>query len=610
MKPKKAWHEIIDFMKLIAKDNKKVVPALLFGGSAKAALPFVALYFSAEIINQLLAGDYEGCVRSVALLLLFQFVLGIIDRSCYQVMELLRESSDHHVKRRLAEKIYTIEYEKFEKQETLDTIKGADVAAMGSGGAGDQAISVYRLTEQACSILFSLFFLVKLFLKVETDGAHFWTSYWATIILAAVYAALLMLDGKIAGRVFEIRNEMVIKNNHNNAVMGYLAGMIGNEKNAQDFRVFQLKDFFKRKYEKVMEGFSVYLETGKKAGVYMGAANGFFHQLGAAAAYIFVGAKAVYGVIGVGDVLLYAGAVTRVIGSITGFIKETSDFMYIASYLKTYQDFINSSAMSYYGTLPVEKRDDGRYEFEFHGVGFSYPAVEGKESRKVLHNINLKLEIGKRVALVGRNGAGKTTLIKLLCRLYEPTEGYITLNGIDIRKYNYEEYTRIFSVVFQDFHLFSMPLDENVASGAEVDEDRLWKVLDQVSLEGRVKEMKDGAKTLLYHNNGEGVDVSGGEAQRIAIARALYKDAPFVILDEPTAALDPIAEAEIYENFNRMVEQKTAVYISHRMSSCKFCDNIVVLEGGEMKENGNHEELLERGGIYAKLYETQAQYYA
>ena len=188
--------------------------------------------------------------------------------------------------------------------------------------------------------------------------------------------------------------------------------------------------------------------------------------------------------------------------------------------------------------------------------------------------------------------------------------GYITLNGIDIRKYNYEEYTRIFSVVFQDFHLFSMPLDENVASGAEVDEDRLWKVLDQVSLEGRVKEMKDGAKTLLYHNNGEGVDVSGGEAQRIAIARALYKDAPFVILDEPTAALDPIAEAEIYENFNRMVEQKTAVYISHRMSSCKFCDNIVVLEGGEMKENGNHEELLERGGIYAELYETQAQYYA
>lgn len=610
MNLKKAWHEIIDFIKLIAKDNKKVVPAFLFGGSAKAVLPFVALFFSAKIINQLLAGNYEGCVRSVALLLLFQFVLGIIDRICYQVMELLRESSDHHVKRRLAGKIYTIEYEKFEKQETLDTIKGADVAAMGTGGAGEQVIGVYRLAEQVCSILFSLFFLVKLFLKVETDGAHFLTSYWATIVLMAVYTVLLMLDGKIAGRVVEIRNEMVVKNNHNNSVINYLVEKMINEKNAQDFRVFQLKHFFGEKFEELMKGLSIYLEAGKRVGVCMGISSGFFHQLGAAAAFIFVGAKAVYGVIGVGDVLLYAGAVTRVMDSITGFVKETSDFMYMASYLKTYQDFINSSSMSYDGTLPVEKRDDGRYEFEFHDVSFSYPAAEGKESRKVLRNINLKFDIGKKVALVGRNGAGKTTLIKLLCRLYEPTEGYITLNDIDICKYSYEEYTRIFSVVFQDFHLFSMPLDENVASGAEVDEDRLWKVLEQVSLKERVKEMKDGAKTRLYHNNGEGVDVSGGEAQRIAIARALYKDAPFVILDEPTAALDPIAEAEIYENFNRMVEKKTAVYISHRMSSCKFCDNIVVLEGGEMKENGNHEELLERGGIYAELYETQAQYYA
>lgn len=610
MNPKKAWNEITDFIRLIAKDNKKVFPALLFGGSAKAALPFAALYFSAQIINQLLAGDYEGCVRSIALLLLFQFVLGIIDRICYQVMELLRESSDHHVKQRLAKKIYTIEYEKFEKQETLDSIKGADIAAGGTGGAGEQVISVYHLAEQACSILFSLFFLVKLLLKAETDGTHFLTSYWATIVLVAVYAGVLLLDGKVAGKVIEVRNEMIVKNNHNNSVTGYLVNMMGNEKNAQDFRVFQLKNFFREKYKDIMKGFSVYLEAGKKTGAYLGIADGFFNQLGAAAAFIFVGAKAVYGVIGVGDVLLYAGAVTRVMGSITDFIKEVSAFMCVATYLKIYQDFINSSAMSYDGTLPVEKRDDGRYEFEFHNVGFSYPAAEGAEGRKVLSNINLKFEIGKKVALVGRNGAGKTTLIKLLCRLYEPTEGYITLNGIDIRKYNYEEYTKIFSVVFQDFHLFSMPLDENVASGEEIDEDRLWKVLEQVSLCGRVKEMKDGAKSRLYHNNGEGVDVSGGEAQRLAIARALYKDAPFVILDEPTAALDPIAEAEIYENFNRMVEQKTAVYISHRMSSCKFCDNIVVLEGGEMKEIGNHEELLERGGIYAKLYETQAQYYA
>ena len=214
------------------------------------------------------------------------------------------------------------------------------------------------------------------------------------------------------------------------------------------------------------------------------------------------------------------------------------------------------------------------------------------------------------MAIVGRNGAGKTTIIKLLCRLYEPTEGFITLNGIDIRKYNYKEYVKAFSVVFQDFELFSMPLDENIASGTEVDEERIWEVLDQVGLKERVKNMEDGIHSRLYHDNGEGIDISGGEAQRFAIARALYKDGPFVILDEPTAALDPIAEAEIYENFNQMIANKTAIYISHRMSSCKFCDDIVVLEHGKIAEYGTHEQLMAKNGIYANLYKTQAQYYA
>ena len=158
--------------------------------------------------------------------------------------------------------------------------------------------------------------------------------------------------------------------------------------------------------------------------------------------------------------------------------------------------------------------------------------------------------------------------------------------------------------------MFSLPVGENIAAGSKVDEERAWEVLDQVELSGRVRAMKDGLKTQLYNNNGAGVDVSGGEAQRLAIARALYKDAPFVILDEPTAALDPIAEAQIYENFNEMVKNKTAIYISHRMSSCKFCDRIVVLDAGSIAETGTHDTLLEENGIYAKLYRTQAQYYA
>lgn len=227
----------------------------------------------------------------------------------------------------------------------------------------------------------------------------------------------------------------------------------------------------------------------------------------------------------------------------------------------------------------------------------------------MLEHVTLSFAIGDKTALVGRNGAGKTTLIKLLCRLYEPTSGYITLNDIDIRKYNYKEYTQAFSVVFQDFHLFSLPLDENIAAGTEIDEAALQSSLAKVGLTDRVQQLPQGVRTRLYNNNGSGVDLSGGEAQRTAIARALYKDAPFVILDEPTAALDPIAEAEIYEQFSQMTAGKTAVYISHRMSSCKFCDRIIVLDHGRIAEDGTHDTLLANHGIYANLYETQAQYY-
>ncbi|MBS4982199.1 MAG: ABC transporter ATP-binding protein, partial [Lachnospiraceae bacterium] len=188
-------------------------------------------------------------------------------------------------------------------------------------------------------------------------------------------------------------------------------------------------------------------------------------------------------------------------------------------------------------------------------------------------------------------------------------EGEITLNGIDIGKYDYDEYMKIFSVVFQDFELYHFPLDENIAGSEKVNEARVREVIRQVGLENRVAKMKNGIHTSLYYETGEGEMLSGGEAQKVAIARALYKDAPFVILDEPTAALDPLAEVEIYEKFDQMVKEKTAIYISHRMSSCKFCDRIVVLQDGKITEIGTHEELIKRQGEYFRLYEAQAKYY-
>jgi ATP-binding cassette subfamily B protein len=194
--------------------------------------------------------------------------------------------------------------------------------------------------------------------------------------------------------------------------------------------------------------------------------------------------------------------------------------------------------------------------------------------------------------------------------MYDVTQGYITLNGIDIRKYDYKEYLNLFAAVFQDFSLFSIAVQDNIACDENADTQKVWKALEYAGIKDRVERMPAKLDNLLYHEMGEGEEISGGEAQKIAIARALYKDAPFVILDEPTAALDPISEYEIYSRFDDMVKDKTSIYISHRMSSCRFCDDILVFDQGRLVQRGNHENLMnEPGKVYEKLWNAQAKYY-
>ena len=322
--------------------------------------------------------------------------------------------------------------------------------------------------------------------------------------------------------------------------------------------------------------------------------------------YLYVGAGVFEGAISIGNVLFYAGSITRLTSQVNEAVSLYNRLAYRFEYLNLQEEYIKSSDMDYDGTLPIEKRDDFDYAFEFRNVSFRYPDTD----QDVLKNINLKFNVGSRMAIVGQNGAGKSTLIKLLCRLYEPTEGEILLNGINIKLYDYKEYTRIFSVIFQDFKLLPLPLDQNIACSEDVDEVRVLNVLQSVGLTETVMSWPEKQHTRLYQDLGKGINVSGGEAQKIAIARALYKDAPFVIMDEPTAALDPLAEAEIYEHFDQLIREKTAIFISHRLSSCKFSDEILVLDAGKILQRGTHEELVNTEGMYREMWNAQAQYYA
>ena len=256
---------------------------------------------------------------------------------------------------------------------------------------------------------------------------------------------------------------------------------------------------------------------------------------------------------------------------------------------------------------PLKIEKGKAYEITLKNVSFLYDGANDF----TLKNINLTLKSGEKLAVVGLNGAGKSTLVKLICGFLDPTEGEVLLNGKDIRAYNRADYYRLFSAVFQDFSLIAGTVETNVAQKEEgANEARVKECIRLAGLEEKIGSLKDGIKTYVNRKvYDDAAEFSGGETQRLMLARALYKNAPVVVLDEPTAALDPIAESELYLKYNEMTKGKSSVYISHRLASTRFCDRIILIDGGVIKEEGTHEELLALGGKYAELFEIQSKYY-
>lgn len=586
------------------KGYRIIEAVIVIGSLCGAAVAYVNSILYAKIIDRLMLKNYDGAISLVFIMVLSIWLINMVYQACNQVFRQYADPSRDETRKRTARKTFKMEYEEFEKEDTLLAFRRIQNGEISSGSVSDQLHNIYYFFERLVKIVFALAFLIILVVQAALGSrGNILEIVLMTAILIALFGLSFWINFIISQKINE-RNVMINRiNEKSNAEGMYMATVIANESNAKDFRLYGLQDYWlgKSKNGKIGRSFTEY-------GIFVGrnrAKFSFVVQLLAGYIYIYVSVMAMSGSISTGDVLMYAGAIITMMTSVQDAILKYNEIAYNNEYLKLYEEFIKRPNMHYDGTLPIEKRDDKRYELSFYNVSFKYPGSD----KYILKDINMTFNIGEKLALVGLNGAGKTTLIKLLLRLYEPTEGEIRLNGIDIGKYDYDEYVQIFSVVFQDFGIFDFPLDENIAASEDVDSARVKKVIDKVGLTELVNTLPDKEHTLLYHENGDGVALSGGEAQKLAIARALYKDAPFVILDEPTAALDPIAEAEIYENFDTLVGDKTAIYISHRMSSCKFCDRIVVINNGRIEDEGSHDTLMEKNGLYAKMYNTQANYY-
>lgn len=314
--------------------------------------------------------------------------------------------------------------------------------------------------------------------------------------------------------------------------------------------------------------------------------------------------------VGAGDFVFYFGAITGFSAWLNGIGNMVNDITHKSIKIGYYRDYFDIEEKYNHGEgCPMPTEQELPVDIELNNVSFKYASADGEIY--ALKNVNLKIDKGEKLAIVGANGAGKTTLVKLMCGFYYPSEGEIKLNGHAIADYNIEDYYSLFSAVFQDIYLLPVTIAEFVSSSEkEIDRDRVMDVIRQAGLADKINSLPNGIDSRLMKGVfDDSIEMSGGEKQKLMLARALYKDAPVIVLDEPTAALDPIAENELYLKYNELTANKTSVYISHRLASTRFCDRIVYLENGEIVESGSHDELMKLGGKYAHMFELQSHYY-
>ena len=376
---------------------------------------------------------------------------------------------------------------------------------------------------------------------------------------------------------------------------------------AKDIRIFGLRPWLEELYEKTLRLHQAFVTRGEKVYIWANVLDVVLSFLRNGVAYFYLIGMALEQGLPASEFLLLFNAVGGFTDRISWVFHELAQWHTHSLEISVVREFLELPEPFRFedGKTP-ERPADGAYEIELRNVSFRYPKAE----QDILHNINLTIRPGEKLAVVGQNGAGKTTLVKLICGFYDPTEGAVLLNGTDIREFNRREYYALFSAVFQQFSVLDVTLSENVAQQENIDMERVKACVDKAGLTGKVESLTHGYETHIGRRVYEdGVELSGGETQRLILARALYKGAPMLILDEPTAALDPIAENEIYLKYNEMTKGCTSVYISHRLASTRFCDRIILIADGKISEEGTHDSLMEQGGLYTEMFEVQSKYY-
>lgn len=485
--------------------------------------------------------------------------------------------------------------------------RNIEQARLRNGGIESIIYHVEAILKNLFSFAVATISFVYIFsLHEPIEQKSFWTEPWSMIILLLLVVVFTLLSfflqTKQNAKISDLNQQA---NEANSSAFAYMQ-LISDNHFGKDIRVYKLKSFLCNFFSKLWEssiGYKLTKKLGKKKAL-IPCITSILDSILTFFIYILVLMKAVVGNISSGSAVMYIGNIQIFTRSIMDLVNSVGELIGFGELLNPYIELLE---------IPEEANDvkntqlpQAPYKISFENVSFKYPDSDDW----VLKDVNFTLNDSEKTAFVGINGSGKSTAIKLLCRFYEPQKGKITLNGFNISDFTITQYRKLISAVFQDFSLTSFQLGQNIACTQEYDKQNIYTAINRANLSEWIEKHEENINIYLHKNfNGAGIEISGGEAQKIAIARAIYKNGALFILDEPTAALDPRAEADVYENIGKIVSDRTAVYISHRLASCRFCDHILVFDNGHVIQMGTHEQLVNQKGQYQNLWKAQAQFY-
>lgn len=583
--------------KTVAKVRPSLFVLYIIDMIMKFASTSLGLLMPKFILDEIVLIVKEGTDKHLNLVILYVIMhlgisglMNLVNAYTLNIKSWMQVELDLELEVRLTSKSVSMSYEYTEDPKFLDKLQAArDGISWYSGGVVGMLNQYYNLISNIVVCLGVNILLI-----------------FTCPVLILIQAAGIAIEAYFNYRINRIELEAFSKLSKANRLFGYFFWDLSRPEHGKDIRLYESKKMMADKADEFVDGMcNIWSGTSKRTRRNQYGSN-FFNTLKSVGSYLYVGVKALMGLYTIGNIQMLISACNQVYESVKTVAFSIQEIVKKGNYFNKYLDFLEIESDMKFGDKLLEGRN---HTIEFKHVYFKYPRSE----EYVLKDINITLNQGEHLSVVGLNGAGKTTFIKLLCRLYDVTEGEILLDGCNINLYSESEYRKLISVIFQDFQILAFSLRENIALTEikNTDENRIVEVLKRTGLYEDAMSLKCGLDTnLTKQYDRQGTQLSGGQSQKVAICRALYKDAGVVILDEPTAALDPVAEYEIYRQFEDLVGGKTAVYISHRLSSCQFCDKIAVFSEGTIKEYGTHAELVKlENGIYAEMFMEQAKYY-